>query len=495
MYTVLLVDDEMPALRFMQAIIEKYASEFSVVECASSAEAALAYLRSNRVDLLLTDISMPGMNGIELSKEARALHEDIHIVIVSGYAEFEYAKGAIQAAVDDYILKPVSIPHMTEVLDKLTKRLHEENSAKEPALLSALLSNQPYSQKLAARLYGNDAYYFAYVRWGNLNPSQGDLYITSAIPLTDMPFSALYGRDEDEQILFAPASSPSIDFQSAVKAYAAQRKSATWTIIFSRSSDIFTALSSFFHRASQLMERTVVIGRRQFAFLPGTSAPADAPRIPGTTLKRLELFIHDANAKMVKDTFISLAVDWEQRQIPQLYVTTMVQQLIHMVMAAKPALSTQQDIIFRSSKELLRYAVSYGELMAGLYLTLFDDSAIKDKKLSGEELYAYAVRYIQEKHAQPISIQHVCADIGISQTYLSRLFRKHGNTSFNVYLTKCRMDNAMIMIRDHPDIPLRNVASCVGYDDYAYFSKVFHQAVGCAPSQWASALTKEQNIP
>lgn len=491
MYTILLVDDEMPALRFLQAIIEKYTPGFTVAQSCSSGEAALLYLKENKVDLLLTDISMPGMDGIALSMQARTVCPDIHIVIISGYAEFEYAKGAIHAGVEEYMLKPVGIPQMTEILSKIKDKLDDEYTAKEPSLLSSLLSGQPYDKALATRLYGEGTYFFALIRWGNLYYSQGDLHVTSIIPIVDMPFFALYGRDEDEQILFMKADRPSTDFQSAVKVYIAQRKCATWTIVFARSENAFTALPDFFHRASQLMERTVVIGRRQFVFLSANTPNVETPHVPSSTLKKLELFIHDGNMKMVKDIFISLAVDWEKRQTAQLYATTIVQQLIHLVLAARPSLGTQQDMIIRSSNELLRYAASYGDLMAGLYSILFDDSAFMDKKLTAHDLYNYAVRYIQEKYAEPISIWHVCSEIGISQTYLSRLFRKYGDTSFNVYLTKCRMDNAMALIREHPDMPLRNVAECVGYEDYAYFSKVFHQIVGCAPSQWAAEVTEK----
>ena len=192
--------------------------------------------------------------------------------------------------------------------------------------------------------------------------------------------------------------------------------------------------------------------------------------------------------KMVKVNFLSLAVDWEKRQVPQLYVHTMVQQIVNLALASRPALATRQDAVFRDVDELMKYASSYGELMAGLYTVLFDENAPHDKKMTAEDLYACAVRYVREKYAQPISIQHVCAEVGISQTYLSRLFRKFGSTSFNSFLTRCRMESAMSMIRENADLPLRSIAACVGYDDYAYFSKVFHQYVGCTPSQFASSL-------
>ena len=87
MYRVLIVDDEMPALRFVTSIIEQFARNFQVAGTATSAEQGLKFLHQHSVDLLITDISMHGMNGIELAKAARAMQPNIHIVIISGYRE------------------------------------------------------------------------------------------------------------------------------------------------------------------------------------------------------------------------------------------------------------------------------------------------------------------------------------------------------------------------------------------------------------------------
>ena len=126
MYKVLIVDDETPALRYLQTIVEKYAPSCEIAGCCTSGEEALARLQKEHIDLLLTDISMPAMDGISLSMEARQMQPDIHIIIVTGYADFEYAKGAIQASVDDYILKPVSVSQMKDALDKLRLRMDEK---------------------------------------------------------------------------------------------------------------------------------------------------------------------------------------------------------------------------------------------------------------------------------------------------------------------------------------------------------------------------------
>ena len=208
MYKVLIVDDETPALRYLQTIVEKYAPSCEIAGCCTSGEEALARLQKEHIDLLLTDISMPAMDGISLSMEARQMQPDIHIIIVTGYADFEYAKGAIQASVDDYILKPVSVSQMKDALDKLRLRMDEEQSARIPKTLSAMFNGQPYDEEILSRLVGAGRFHFALLRWGNLGVSRGPLKTTAVVPAEDLPFHILYGRDEDDSFYSCPPLPP-----------------------------------------------------------------------------------------------------------------------------------------------------------------------------------------------------------------------------------------------------------------------------------------------
>lgn len=492
MYNVLIVDDETPALRYMQAIVTKYAPGYEIIDSCTSGEAALEVLKKQHVDLLITDISMPTMDGITLALRARGMKPDIHIMIVTGYADFDYARGAIQASVDDYILKPVSVGQMKAALDKLRLRMDEEQATRIPLALSAMFCRKPYDEALLTRLFGAGRFHFALMRWGNLDTSLGRLQSTAVLPLVRSQLNALYGRDDDEQILFAPNSMPFQEFQEMVVKYSRRRSAAASTILLNRSAAPLNQLPDFFDRAADCLEHTVVIGHHQVEIVSGSSKAPDLTRhLSNAALKRLEHFILDCNTRMIKDIFVALAIEWDRDRLPQMYVSIMVQQLVHLALAARPVPGQQQDAIMRSVRELLCTANTYGDLMSSLYSVLFDMGALKDKKLSTEDLYQYAVDFIQENYAKSLSIQNVCAEVGISQTYLSRLFRKHGSTSFSAFLTQCRLQAAMDLMRRHPDMALRNVASCVGYDDYAYFSKVFHQSVGCTPSQWMAVEVPE----
>lgn len=92
MYTILIVDDERPAQTFLKAICQKYCPAFDTILLSGSADDALRLMAQQHVHVLVTDISMPGINGIELAQRVRQLYPRTHTVIVSGYAEFEFAR-------------------------------------------------------------------------------------------------------------------------------------------------------------------------------------------------------------------------------------------------------------------------------------------------------------------------------------------------------------------------------------------------------------------
>lgn len=142
MYHVILVDDELPSLSFMQNIITSYFSEFHIDGTFESGLAALEYCRKNLVDLVITDIRMPIMDGIELARYVSQLHRGIHIVIVSGYADFEYAKSAIDVGVESYLLKPLGLSDTKNVLLKISESLKEEYAQNRQELLSQLITGK-----------------------------------------------------------------------------------------------------------------------------------------------------------------------------------------------------------------------------------------------------------------------------------------------------------------------------------------------------------------
>lgn len=130
MYTLIIVDDDELIRKGLEKVIQWEQMGFFVKRTFRSAVEALEYLKDNPVDVILTDIRMPQMSGLELVQEAKGYQEQIKAVIISGYGEFELAKQALVLKVEDYLLKPLGQEEVETVFLKLKRGLDQERQAK-----------------------------------------------------------------------------------------------------------------------------------------------------------------------------------------------------------------------------------------------------------------------------------------------------------------------------------------------------------------------------
>ncbi|WP_410744754.1 response regulator [Clostridium neonatale] len=125
MIKILIADDEFVERDGIIFLINKFSFELDIKEC-SDGEEALNYIKENTVDILFTDVKMPFLDGLQLSKKAREIYPNLKIVIFSGFGEFEYAKRAIDIGVSDYILKPINPKEFKETMEKVINDVNEE---------------------------------------------------------------------------------------------------------------------------------------------------------------------------------------------------------------------------------------------------------------------------------------------------------------------------------------------------------------------------------
>lgn len=131
---LLLVEDEKPILLKMVENVDWKKNGYDVFS-ALSGKAALSIVKKERIDILVTDIIMPGMTGIDLITEVRQVNRSIIPIIVSGYAEFEYAQQSIRLNVFDYLLKPFRSFRLLEVVNKACRYKEERDRDKENLLV------------------------------------------------------------------------------------------------------------------------------------------------------------------------------------------------------------------------------------------------------------------------------------------------------------------------------------------------------------------------
>lgn len=129
MYNVLVVDDEELITEGMELLIDWDEFGFRIIGTAGDGQTAYEMVQRQPVDLLLTDIRMPEMDGLELIGKLRDIGSRTKVVILSGYGDFQYAKTAISFGVADYLLKPVEVAELGKTLQKLKAELDEERKA------------------------------------------------------------------------------------------------------------------------------------------------------------------------------------------------------------------------------------------------------------------------------------------------------------------------------------------------------------------------------
>lgn len=147
-YKVVLVDDEPWALVYLKKIFKWESMGFEVIAETCNSVDALDIIIEKSPDVVLTDIRMPKISGIELMKEARARGNQSIFIIVSGFAEFSYAQEAIKLGAFEYCLKPLSSQKADELLNRLTETLKRKNSVSgetdrdEDDILTELYGNE-----------------------------------------------------------------------------------------------------------------------------------------------------------------------------------------------------------------------------------------------------------------------------------------------------------------------------------------------------------------
>ena len=125
MYSLIIIDDEEKIANGISMLFPWKEIGFNVVGTCTSAGEAIDFVEKNQVDVILTDIEMPDMSGIDLCEELKAEHPDIQIVFFSSYNKYEYFRAAIQQGAADFLMKPVKYEQLLECFEKVKERLAE----------------------------------------------------------------------------------------------------------------------------------------------------------------------------------------------------------------------------------------------------------------------------------------------------------------------------------------------------------------------------------
>lgn len=502
MIHILIAEDEPLILHNIAKKAVQAGSWVQIQGTAESGNEALAILSEKPVDILITDIEMPGINGLELTRLVRERFPHIKIIILSGYSNFEYARTAVHYGVYEYLLKPVSQTALTELLSRLkTEILHEHKSHRREILSMALNGSAPSSDLPSSM--DEDCFYLLYLTLGNYSRQ----HISADISET---YQQLWQKLSLEQLL---SGVPGLTH--------------TWIIDESGELSKFIILHIEKGRLSAgylrlLLSQYLSKHLPDISFLLLLYAEAISFRDLHTSAKELRRLAGEYARPFAQEAFLSSSLPPER--ISPLTLRSELTEALRGITDIQPFLACTEkimrDFLSRncSARTLLNLTedlfstaqtalqadpdqcrIAFSSVCADFYCIPDPDTFLKllSEQLhslaneepslsSGELLCKKIVHYIGCHYCSRLSLNDLAEHFGYTPSYINRIFKNQLHLSPLQYITNLKIERAKELLLANPEMDIHAAASAVGYEDARYFSRVFKNETGMTPSAWAT---------
>jgi two-component system, response regulator YesN len=500
MFKVIAGDDVPSALDHICTIIKNKNPEYEVIATAENGLEGMEKTRLLQPDLVISDVKMPLMNGITLVSEIKKEFPDIYTIIISGYQDFEYAKGALQSGTYDYILKPVLPSVMQKVLEELAVILRKNFYLERKLIIHKLVNGKSCEAGIIQKYFPYKDYYCGIIRKNGLLrrfATGSNIEIYSDIH----ELMTIYGRDEMEALYILPkellVGKTFEEYISGVKKKG-KVDNQYITMIYSNHSFSVSQLQDKVKELYRALDAVSVIGLNQVLNIDKLYQLKEIEFNSASIkklLENLECYVRDQQYEKLKKELKRLYQIWREEKKPQLWMEHISRQIIYIVnkynKESFPLIECEYML-----EDTFFYAETIEELIDNLFEIIFKYVKESDEyyKVDTVEFFNSIIWYLESHLSEDISLQAICKTFAVSQTYLSKLFRKYVEQSFNQYLTSIRMKKAIEIMQSESEIYIKDVAGLVGYSDQFYFSRIFRSYTGKCPSDYLVGLSQQEAV-
>ncbi|WP_028550161.1 response regulator [Paenibacillus sp. UNC451MF] len=544
---ILIVDDEANIRRWFELLVGQTSLAIQVAGTCGNGREALELCRSIKVDLVITDIKMPIMDGLELVQQLKAEQPSVRTLILSSYGEFQYASKALKLGASDYVLKAeVTVEGLREALQKIEADLQLELKREQEVhtIKTALNEN----------LYALRTLYFQDLFKGSpsaLSEFKGKMEVFR-VPLSDRHLTVLAVKVNNyKQILQSGKirSKELLDlavinimdetmhneagggccFLQDTNVYAVlfnvsspQAEKSTREATMRYANRIIAHLGDYLNISAsvgismtypdlsklgqQWKEAYGALSGRQFYGKQHIAWYQDMHRVSlnADTAERTELIaaltrlLELGEIELARERLTAFMDDigvrqlWSEQQVRSLclevaYLLLRVEGQYDDGLAQREQGKSQQEA--EAPHEEVAELSEWGEVKQWL-LDRVDRLALKVR--ASRTHYSEAIRkacgYMRDYYADDLSLQQVADAVHLNKTYLSELFKKETGTSFSDHLTELRIERAKeLIVREV--CKMSDLAERVGYPNSSYFTKVFKKTTGLTPMEYRQMMS------
>lgn len=519
MYAVMLVDDEKIVLQGIQKVFHMEDYGFHIVGAFSNPVKALESIQELKPDLIITDLKMPQMDGLEFSTRVRELLPDTEIVILSGYDEFASAQHALKLGISDYLLKPIKKADFASMLRTMHDSIERKNgraayyeSLQQYAEHNTMELKNQFFLNLAEKGKYEEGYVRAFCEKMHL-PLENAYYVLVKVVIDDLHTSEdymsaigklsekfqekmeAYGNVEmflsDEELYFVVYRSdediPVPEIKETASKFKEKLQETNVSVYIGCSSPVH-GLERLFVARNECDDQ-ILVGRENMS-----SGDKTGPRligmdvsIPYSDMEALFAAISVNDREQITksiERIYSLPVNALYRDFCTSLTFIILLRLGHMMSRYKqnrfgfPVDALDMKVLRKEYPTVLQQKEFIGKT-AFMLADLIDTKEMASPK----KIVRDALNYIREHYNENISLTDVSRHINISKNYLCDIFKKELNITFINYVTALRIEKAKELLVT-TDMKMYEISAAVGYNDYAYFSQIFKRQTGVTLSAW-----------
>lgn len=522
-YRVLLADDEEEIRTGISRKIDWASLGFTLVGEAGNGAEALELAEQLRPDVVLTDIKMPFLDGLELCRRLRVSLPGARLVVFSGFDDFEYARQAVGMGVSEYILKPINAPELIQVLEKLREQLDRQRLERRdmetlrrryeeslPVLrelfYTRLLSGQlrPEQVQDRAARYEIDlpqglwTAALIHVDGAGDEGERDELLLLSVQSFLEKHFSlegcaarvVLFGDmaallvclDREERLY--PLLEELERLSRLSQSYLGLRLTAGVGLVCRGPEELNRSAAG---ARSALDYRVLAVGGRVIYIGDLEPQPTAAPSFEEEDQRALSAAVKLGTQEQAEEVVRGLMERLRRASLSQcdLFLLEVVTCLVRLTRSGGLAVEEVFGEGFNGAVSVSEFS-SLEELGSwlGERCGRLHDLLGRRRSDSTWQMVERAKDYIAGHYTdEQLSVEALCSHIHLSPTYFSTLFKREVGMSFTAYVTKVRMEEAARLLRETDEKTYR-IAEATGFSDPNYFSYVFKRHFGLSPSKF-----------
>ncbi len=528
MIKLLVVDDDVIIRRGISEGIPWSDHNFKVIGTAGDGETALEIIKDEVPDMIISDIRMPFMDGLELAEKVLGEHPRVKVVLLTGYEEYEYAKKAIDIQACEYLIKPINNKVLLQKAIEIGAQIEQETQYSRQIQEGMPLLRQRYLNKLVLGVSIQDfqsemsflkldlvrsTFQIIIIKIDDLNSPrllkrylEKELIKFSVQNITDellgrrgVTFNnggdeliVIYNDDLEPNELFKDAYQFAELLLDKIMSYV----KTTITIGMGGAYEGYSKISKSYEEACSSLAFRHYSGTNQIISVNETGLFSNANDLPLVAIKK-EL-LSKVKLGMIKEALnivndLELELRREPLELSQIHLLAV--ELVIMVFQGIHEWGEEWE----NRKDFYAVCVELQDLETIRDIFNYMRELIKDIAMTAKNiresltkgLVHKAMQYIDEHYQdENLSLNEVAGEVFINPTYLSIIFKREKNIKFSEYLLEVRMRKAIQLLRKEKH-KTYHIAQMVGYPNPQYFSVVFKKYTGLSPTEYRSQMDEE----